>query len=67
MAREKLDAGSCDCGTGRPRASLHPVVIRPLSSEAAANEQGPSWIEADPAERDAPISVWWDYPPIGGM
>lgn len=24
-----------------------------------------SWIEADPAGEDAPISVWWDQPPAG--
>lgn len=24
-----------------------------------------SWIEADPAAQDAPISVWWDQPPAG--
>ena len=24
-----------------------------------------SWIEADPAGQDAPISVWWDQPPAG--
>jgi len=24
-----------------------------------------SWIEAEPAGEDAPISVWWDEPPAG--
>jgi hypothetical protein len=24
-----------------------------------------SWIEAEPAGEDAPISVWWDDPPAG--
>jgi len=24
-----------------------------------------SWVEADPAGEDAPISVWWDDPPAG--
>jgi len=24
-----------------------------------------SWIEAEPAGQDAPISVWWDHPPAG--
>jgi hypothetical protein len=24
-----------------------------------------SWIEAEPVEQDAPISVWWDDPPAG--
>jgi hypothetical protein len=23
----------------------------------------PLWVEADPTGWDAPISVWWDYPP----
>ena len=24
-----------------------------------------SWIETEPAAQDAPISVWWDEPPVG--
>jgi hypothetical protein len=24
-----------------------------------------AWIEAEPVEQDAPISVWWDDPPAG--
>jgi hypothetical protein len=24
-----------------------------------------SWIETEPAAQDAPISVWWDQPPVG--
>ena len=24
-----------------------------------------SWIDTEPAEQDAPISVWWDEPPVG--
>lgn len=34
-----------------------PLVVRCLSSTAASGQ------EADPAGWDAPISVWWDYPP----
>ena len=24
-----------------------------------------AWIEPEPQEQDAPISVWWDEPPAG--
>jgi hypothetical protein len=34
-------------------------------TSAAANEQDPLWIEADPLGWDAPISFWWDQPPAG--
>lgn len=66
MVREEVDAaGNSDRSPGTPGRSVHLLVIRCLASTAAANEQDPSWIEADPFGRDAPISVWWDHPPAG--
>ena len=39
-----------------------PPMVRCLPATAASG-QAPLWVEADPAGREAPISVWWDYPP----
>lgn len=45
--------------------TLYPVVTRPLTHITADTVQEPPWIEADPVGWDAPISVWWDQPPVG--
>jgi hypothetical protein len=58
-AVEVSDSGPAT--VGRP---LHPLVMRYLPSTVAENEQEPSWVEADPVGWDAPISVWWDQPPV---
>jgi len=47
--------------TGR---TVHPLVLC-LPSASVANGQKASWIDGDPAWRDAPIAVWWDHPPSG--
>jgi hypothetical protein len=43
--------------------NLYPPLTLCLTPTAAANGQEPAWIEAEPAERDASISVWWDHLP----
>jgi hypothetical protein len=43
--------------------TLYPVVTRRLTPPAAASTQDAAWIEANPEEWDALISVWWDKPP----
>jgi hypothetical protein len=65
MKREKEVqlAGTSGRGSGMAGRALHPLVTLSLISTSAANEQRPSWTEASPAAREAPISVWWDYLP----
>jgi hypothetical protein len=67
MEREKEVAMAGNSGRDAATAGLtvYPLVTQCLTSTAAANGQEPSLIEADPAGRDAPISVWWDHPPGG--
>jgi hypothetical protein len=67
MRKEGLEmAVNSNGDAGATRRPLHPLVLLCLPSIAAAN--GPQQLRpgADPARRDAPISVWWDYPPGGG-
>ena len=42
--------------------TVHPLVLC-LPSAKVANGPKASWIDGDPAWRDAPIAVWWDQPP----
>jgi hypothetical protein len=56
-------AGNPVHGPGVPGRTLYPLKLLRLTSASAANEQEPSWIDVDLAGSDAPISVWWDYPP----
>jgi hypothetical protein len=69
MRREK--EGSTTGNSGRDTAiaerTLYPLVTRHLTSPAAARGQDASWIEANPEEWDALISVWWDNPPSGDL
>jgi hypothetical protein len=66
MKREKegRKAEKSGGGMGRAGRALHPLVVMSLTSTAAANGRGPSWLEEGPA-REASISVWWEYPPAG--
>lgn len=56
-------AGASDRGAGMAGRTVRPLVLRRLPSNAAANEQQPSWTEAEPEMREPLISVWWDHPP----
>ncbi len=67
MRNEEVETvKNSDCGPAEAGRTLHPLVLRYLPSTAAANMEEPLWVEADPLGRDAPISVWWDQPPVGG-
>jgi hypothetical protein len=57
--------GKAGRGSGMVVRTLYPVVTRPLTHITADTGEEPSWIEADPVGWDAPISVWWDQPPVG--
>jgi len=37
-----------------------------ITSTSLVNGRVPQWMEMDPAGPQAPISVWWDYPPSYG-
>ena len=65
MIREKgMDIpGNSHCGPAKTRRTLHPLVTLCLPPGTAANGQKPSSGEGEAAGRDAPITVWWDYPP----
>src|SRR6185312_10337206 len=54
--------GQSHTSPGTARRTLHPLVLC-LPSAKVANGPKPSWIDGDPAWRDAPIAVWWDQPP----
>jgi hypothetical protein len=47
---------------GHSRSQYSPPLLR-LLLIPDSSEQVPAWIAADLVGRDAPISVWWDYPP----
>jgi hypothetical protein len=47
---------------GHSRSQHSPPLLR-LLLIPDSSEQVPAWIAADLVGRDAPISVWWDYPP----
>jgi hypothetical protein len=47
---------------GHSRSQYSPPLLR-LLLIPDSSEQVPAWIAADLEGRDAPISVWWDYPP----
>lgn len=64
MAREEevVTAGNSDCGPAMVERSPATLMVRRLPSTAASGQE-PPWVEADPVGWDAPISLWWDYPP----
>jgi hypothetical protein len=62
--REVGTAGNSGHGIGVAGRTLNPLPPLRLISTPAVNEREPSWIDVDLAERDALISVWWDYPPV---
>jgi hypothetical protein len=61
--REVGMVGHSGHGAGVAGRTLYPLSPLRLISTPAASEREPFWIDADLAGRDAPISVWWDYPP----
>jgi hypothetical protein len=63
--REVGTAGHSGHGAGVAGRTLYPLPPLRLISTPAENDREPFWIDADLGERDAPISVWWDYPPAG--
>ncbi len=54
--------GNPHVNPGMQGRTLHPLVLC-LPSAKVASGPKPSWIDGDPAWRDAPIAVWWDQPP----
>ena len=61
--KQMVSAGSSDRGIAMVARTLYLVAPPPVTSASAANGRVPSWMEPDCAGQDAPISVWWDYPP----
>ena len=52
-----------ELGTVGHSRSQHSTPLLRLEIIPEASEQVPAWMAADLVGRDAPISVWWDYPP----
>jgi hypothetical protein len=50
-------------GQGMADRRQHSPPLLRLEIIPEASEQVPAWMAADLVGRDAPISVWWDYPP----
>jgi len=67
MEREKDVRATVKSGRGTAAAgrTLYPLVTPRLTSVAAASKQDASWVQANPEEWEALISVWWDNPPGG--
>ena len=61
--KEQVLARKSPPGTAVVARALYLVVPPSGTSGLAANGRIPSWMESDSAGRDAPISVWWEYPP----
>jgi len=61
--KEMVSAGISARGTAMVARTLYLVAPPSVTSASAANGRVPSWMEPNSAEQDAPISVWWDYPP----
>jgi hypothetical protein len=62
--KKELDlARNSDLGTAVVARALYLVVPPSVTSDLATNGRVPSWMESDSAGQDAPITVWWDYPP----
>jgi hypothetical protein len=64
--KEVGTVGNSGHGAAMAGRTLYPLPPLRLVPAPAANEREPSWIDADLADRDALISVWWDYYPSGG-
>jgi len=58
-----VSAGSSDRRAAVVKRTLYLVAPPSVTSDSTANGRMPSWMEPDCAEQNAPISVWWDYPP----
>jgi hypothetical protein len=67
MEREKDMRATVSSGRGTAVAgrTLYPLVTPRLVSTPAASRQDASWVDANPEEWEALISVWWDNPPGG--
>lgn len=61
--RELVLARDSDPRTGVVARALYLVVPPPVTSDLSTNGRVPSWMKSDSAEQDAPITVWWEYPP----
>jgi hypothetical protein len=62
--QEVATAGCSERGAAMAAArTLYPLAPLCLTSGSGPSGRVPSWMEADAAEADAPITVWWDYPP----
>jgi hypothetical protein len=57
--------GKSGRGAGMTVRTLYALPTRSPTHLAMDSVEEPSWIEADPVGWDAPISVWWDQPPVG--
>jgi hypothetical protein len=61
--KELVLARNSPPGTAAVARALYLVPSPSVTSDLAVNGRVPSWMEADSAGQDAPISVWWEYPP----
>jgi hypothetical protein len=61
--QEAVTAGSSHRGNAVVTRALYPLAPLHTVCESEPYARMPPWMEADPADTDAPISVWWDYPP----
>ena len=65
MEHEKkmVSVGSSRRETAIVARTLYLVAPPSVTSASTAYGPVPSWMEPDSGGQDAPISVWWDYPP----
>ena len=61
--KELVLAINSDPGTAVAARALYLVVPPSVTPDLATNGRVPSWMESDSAAPDAPITVWWEYPP----
>jgi hypothetical protein len=61
--KEPVSARNPDRETAVVARALYLVVSPPVNSDLATNGRVPSWMKSESAEQDAPITVWWEYPP----
>jgi hypothetical protein len=43
--------------------TVYPLAPLYVTSTSTPNGRMPAWMEPGPDGQDAPITVWWDYPP----
>jgi hypothetical protein len=61
--QEAATAGGSERGAALAARALYPLAPLWLTPGSGPSGRVPAWMEADAAEADAPITVWWDYPP----